>query len=126
LILDLDRFKEVNDTHGHVVGDEVLTRIAQVLRASIRASDALCRWGGEEFLVMLRDCSLAEGVRVAEKIRKAVEEATVRHKSQEIRTTVSIGVTAIMAGEAVEVPLHRADRALYSAKENGRNRVEQG
>jgi diguanylate cyclase (GGDEF)-like protein len=124
LLLDLDNFKTVNDTFGHVAGDAVLRELAKVLRGAIRASDILCRWGGEEFLVVLRDCQRDHAIATAEKIRAAVEAQVTVHGPDSIRTTASVGATPIQADEDMEDILHRADEALYLAKEKGRNRVE--
>ena len=124
LILDLDNFKAVNDTYGHVAGDAVLRELAQVLRTSVRASDILCRWGGEEFLVILRECEDSGAAATAEKIRICIENHVTRHEGEAIQTTASVGITSASPGEDMETILWRADKALYLAKERGRNRVE--
>jgi diguanylate cyclase (GGDEF)-like protein len=125
LLLDLDNFKAVNDTFGHVAGDAVLRELAGTLRGAIRASDILCRWGGEEFLVILRDCPQDQAAAIAEKIRRAVAGQITVHGSDSIQTTASVGVTPIRPDEDMEDILRRADEALYLAKANGRNRIEQ-
>jgi len=126
LLFDLDRFKEVNDTYGHLAGDAVLREVASVTRACIRASDVLCRWGGEEFIVLLRDCTRADAGRIAEKIRQAMDDLRVPHEGQQVQVTVSVGVTHMDAAEDQDLALLRADQALYRAKDKGRNRVEEG
>ncbi|MES2296251.1 MAG: diguanylate cyclase [Pseudomonadota bacterium] len=121
ILLDIDKFKSVNDTHGHQVGDQVLMAMAQVLRRCTRELDIVGRWGGEEFLVVASGTD-GEGARaLAEKLREAVAEhdfPVVGSKS------ASFGVAAFRAGDSIEGMMARADAALYRAKEGGRNRVE--
>ncbi len=119
LLFDIDHFKQVNDSHGHLAGDEVLQQVAELAAAAIRKSDTLARWGGDEFLVLLRDCSLEAAVETAETIRLAVEE-----KLQLRAVTVSLGVAEFRPGETGDSFLARADRALYVGKKEGRNRVK--
>lgn len=119
-ILDLDKFKRVNDNFGHLAGDEVLIRVANVLKNSVRESDIVGRWGGEEFLVILPETSIENANIVAEKIRAAVDKEyfpTVKH------ITCSLGVTSYIKGDTRDKLLLRADMALYSAKNSGRNKV---
>lgn len=125
LLFDLDRFKEVNDTHGHLAGDAVLREVASVTRACIRTSDVLCRWGGEEFIVLLRDCTRADARRIAEKIRETIAALRVAHEGQQVQVTTSAGVTHMDAAEDQDRALLRADQALYRAKDQGRNCVEE-
>lgn len=113
-LLDIDRFKAVNDTHGHLVGDRVLRDVAQALAASVREIDRVGRWGGEEFLVLMPDASAEQALKVAERIRAHVASASV---------TVSVGVAQYRTGEAVHAWLSRADRMLYQAKASGRDRT---
>lgn len=124
LLLDLDRFKAVNDTHGHEAGDEVLKAVAGTLVESVRSSDVVVRHGGEEFLVVLPDITAVKAVTVAEKIRKAIAGLRVCVGDVVFRPTVSIGV-AHLPGDAAdfEAVIRQADSALYQAKEAGRNRV---
>ncbi len=120
-LLDVDHFKQVNDTHGHLVGDDVLVRVAQVLKANTREGDVVGRWGGEEFMVIAPHTRTAEAGQLAERLRAAIanlEIPTVGHK------TASFGVTEYAAGDDLNQLLVRADAALYSAKRGGRNRVE--
>jgi len=126
MILDIDKFKNINDTYGHHVGDEVIIFVADILRKDQRESDVVCRYGGEEFVVLLPDTSLKNAVLVAEKIRKRIEEDVVSIGSEEsFQTTVSIGVSQvdILNESNIEATLKRADKALYEAKNLGRNRV---
>ena len=120
LLLDLDHFKDVNDQHGHPVGDEVLKRFVEIVRQNIRTSDILGRWGGEEFLVVSPHLGRDNAVKLAEKLRQAVEQACF---DAGIRLTASIGVAELRPGEPVDALVERADRALYQAKDGGRNRV---
>lgn len=121
LILDVDHFKEVNDTFGHLVGDMVLIKLGGILKSSIRGSDTVGRWGGEEFLMILPQTGLESARKVAEKIRIAVEEAEFPEVTH---ITCSIGAALYQAGDNKEKLLSDADAALYHAKNGGRNRVE--
>ncbi len=125
ILLDIDRFKSINDRFGHLKGDEVLAAIAGLIRGAIRANDLAGRWGGEEFLVLLKDCNLEQAMGIAEKIRAAVLEADfgLRPATDKEAVTVSLGVTQHRSGEGVDAILARADAALYRAKESGRNRT---
>lgn len=124
LLFDLDRFKNLNDTYGHLVGDAMLRAVADTVRASIRASDMLCRWGGEEFIVLLRDCSRPDARRLAETIRTKIVGIRLAHEGNELQTTASFGI-AMVGHETQDHVLQIADRAMYRAKENGRNLVEE-
>ena len=123
MLLDVDRFKDVNDTLGHLRGDTVLKRIAEVAAITLRRTDLVCRWGGEELVVLAHDCALADAARMAEQLRAAIAETPVLTPDDGTRVTVSIGVTEGLAGDDADSVLHRADRALYAAKAAGRNRV---
>jgi diguanylate cyclase (GGDEF)-like protein len=125
LLLDLDLFKRVNDTHGHRVGDAVLQVVADTLRASLRATDLAGRYGGEEFLVVLPQTDLAGGAVLAERVRVAIEETAIDVAADTaLSVTVSVGVAALEgAAQTVEQLVERADAALYAAKDAGRNRV---
>lgn len=120
LMLDLDHFKAINDQHGHPVGDEVLQQFVGILRTNVRGSDVVGRWGGEEFLIITPHLSLKNARQLAEKLRRAVEQARFAH---DLEITASIGVAQFSPGNPVGELIERADRALYQAKENGRNRV---
>lgn len=121
LVLDVDRFKRVNDAFGHEMGDRVLREVAQLLLKECRKPDMAGRWGGEEFMMILPQIDLAEAQDVADRIRERVE---VNKFADAVDLTVSIGVAALEAGEDPDGLFARADRALYAAKERGRNRVE--
>jgi diguanylate cyclase (GGDEF)-like protein len=125
LLLDVDHFKRFNDTHGHQAGDEALRRVGAALGASVRASDFVCRYGGEEFLVFLPECELAEATAKAETIRAAIAAIPLRFGDQPVPPiTVSIGVAMFPAVAATRsLLIQQADRALYRAKGAGRNRV---
>jgi diguanylate cyclase (GGDEF)-like protein/PAS domain S-box-containing protein len=120
LMLDIDHFKTINDTFGHQAGDHVLIEIASRLRRSLRGSDMVARWGGEEFVVLLRDCALPDALRLAEDIRAAIAELPFGAMGS---LTVSVGVAEARASEDLTTWLERADQALYRAKRSGRNEV---
>lgn len=121
LMFDIDFFKKINDQYGHNVGDEVLKKLASVIQDHIRVNDSLARWGGEEFVCILPFINLKEALKVAEKLRRLIEE-TVFIKGEII--TVSIGVSE-MNKELHQVNdlIENTDKAMYRAKEGGRNRV---
>jgi diguanylate cyclase (GGDEF)-like protein/PAS domain S-box-containing protein len=123
ILLDIDKFKSVNDTYGHQVGDSVLKESAKVLSSSVEDSDTLGRWGGEEFLIIASGKEIDEAKALAENLRCSMESYEF---SVVGRKTGSFGVSTYRAGDSEESLLQRADEALYRAKENGRNRVEVG
>jgi two-component system, cell cycle response regulator len=122
VMLDLDRFKPINDTHGHAAGDAVLREVAERLRAGLRASDVVARWGGEEFLVVLTGAPAEYALLVAERLREAVAEP-VEWPGGPLLCTASAGVAVVAQGSAPEDAIAAADAALYEAKSEGRNRV---
>ena len=120
IMVDIDHFKRVNDVHGHLVGDRALVDVARVLGEQIRASDALCRWGGEEFMILVPHLDLARAVQMADKLRAAVAAADFGVAGP---MTCSFGVATLGDGDrAVDLVL-RADTCLYGAKRTGRNCV---
>ncbi len=124
LILDVDHFKNVNDTYGHDVGDLVLKQIAATISKSIRTSDVVCRYGGEEFLILCKSTTLDGAELVGNRIRKQIEQTIIQSNKQCIRATVSIGVAERTdATTGFHAMLKKADQALYQAKNSGRNRV---
>ena len=124
LIADLDRFKLLNDTHGHAAGDTALRTIARTMLEASRLSDNIARYGGEEFALTIADVD-REGLRtIAERIRSLVENSSIRTDSLDLQATVSIGGTIASIGDTAEAIFERADAALYRAKDGGRNRVE--
>lgn len=124
--IDIDNFKAVNDAHGHVAGDTVIRTLAAIVRDHIRDSDILCRWGGDEFLLLLNDCTARDARAVAEKIRDAVRTRQVRHGGAEISITVSLGVVEYRQGEDVASIVARCDAILYESKRQGRDVVSGG
>ncbi|SFL79373.1 GGDEF domain-containing protein [Pseudomonas sp. NFACC46-3] len=125
-MLDLDHFKRINDNYGHLAGDRVLKLIASVLRKRLRSGDFIARFGGEEFVLLVPNTSLAAGAKLAEALRLAIEGCPFHFKGEPVTVTVSIGLTAFKPGEHSDLVLKRADQALYRAKSSGRNHVELG
>ncbi len=124
LMIDIDHFKRVNDSSGHVAGDQVLRHLSATMRQELRRVDTAGRLGGEEFAIILPGAALADAELFADRLRRKVAETAAMHDSRELPVTISIGVSEIRATDAgAEDVLGRADRALYRAKESGRNRV---
>ncbi len=121
--VDLDHFKAINDSHGHQAGDLVLRGFADIVCGRIRESDTLCRWGGDEFLVLLEDSDADDALRTAERIREAVHERPIAYAGKRIAFSVSMGVAQYHRGENLESLVARADEALYEAKQAGRDQV---
>jgi len=125
MMIDIDHFKLINDTHGHLAGDAVLVHFANVLQHSVRNEDVVSRWGGEELAIVLRATPIDPAVALGERLRKLVEQTLVVHKGHQLRATISIGVAGFPQAkvETVEQLVEAADQALYRAKNAGRNRV---
>lgn len=123
ILCDLDHFKQVNDTYGHVNGDKILAKTAQVMHASVRTSDACYRYGGEELAVLLPNTALDDACVVAERIRAAIETSPLHTPDGDIFVTMSAGVSTFVAEDTAASLLQRADSALYLAKRQGRNCV---
>ena len=124
LMLDLDHFKAINDTYGHLVGDRVLRAVAGACRRVLREGDVLVRYGGEEFLVLLPGAGPEDVRQVGERVRRAIEETSVT--DGELRTAVTVSLGGATFRDATDSPeslIARADKALYEAKEGGRNRI---
>lgn len=124
---DIDHFKIINDTHGHIIGDNILKRIAKLLNADLRSKDMTARWGGEEFLMILPDTELSEAYEICERLRANIEASMFygKDKTQPIEVTMSFGISVEQTSNVTYKRLiANADQALYQAKENGRNRVE--
>lgn len=121
LLIDIDYFKKINDTYGHLVGDEVLKKIGKMLKESIRLTDSAVRWGGEEFAILLRNTSMFSARDFANRIRSDIAAAVF---ADNVRVTISVGLGEYLPPENEIDFLHRIDRALYRAKQGGRNRVE--
>ncbi len=123
LVVDLDYFKQINDTYGHGVGDLVLKTLAQTLQATSRGADTVFRYGGEEFVVVLSNTDVVGAKISAERLRQAIENIRINFEGVWIPLTASVGVASLCHGETKENLLERADRALYVAKAEGRNRI---
>ncbi|MEM6846502.1 MAG: GGDEF domain-containing protein [Pseudomonadota bacterium] len=126
IALDIDRFKTINDTHGHIVGDEVLTAIAGRIQSEQRDTDAMVRTGGEEFIIVIPGGSTDDAAEVAERLREVLERELVSTSAGAISVTASFGVSSLPASwtpASFDSALHAADDALYEAKRNGRNTV---
>ena len=123
VFFDIDDFKNVNDRHSHRVGDLVLKTVARTLRHNIRAIDLVGRWGGEEFLVILRSTDLRNLKLIAGKLRVLVERSLLMEKGKPVRVTVSGGATLARAGDTVTGLVERADLLMYKAKQAGKNRI---
>lgn len=121
--IDIDHFKSVNDTYGHQGGDAVIQAVADLIRRNIREADTLCRWGGEEFLLLLDDCALDDAGHRAEIIRQAVAGTRINYGRDKIAVTISLGVAQHRPGETLLALISRADGALYAAKQAGRDQV---
>lgn len=122
-IFDLDHFKKINDTYGHLAGDQVLIEFADLLKSLFRDYDIIFRYGGEEFVVVLPNTDEAEAIQIIERIREKIEQTVVRVDQNEIQVTVSVGVTEFQLDESIDMLISRADCILYRAKSTGRNRV---
>ena len=124
IIIDIDFFKNINDNYGHIVGDEILKKLSQLMKSSFRNTDKVCRWGGEEFAILLPSTSMTNAINVAEKIRQKVEKSSHQVKEKSINYTISLGVSESLAvDESIDQIINRADTALYKAKDGGRNCV---
>ena len=124
LLLDLDHFKQVNDVHGHSAGDLVLQAVAAALRQGVRPYDLCCRYGGEEFLVILPETALEDAAGIAERLRRDIENLKITAaKETALQITASIGAAALLGHETIDQLIARADEAMYNAKSTGRNRV---
>ncbi len=122
MVIDIDHFKQVNDTYGHLAGDTVLKHVAQVIQNTVRRSDEVFRYGGEEFVVILSNTKI-EGARfIAERVRMAIKNLVIKSREQ-LKITASIGIAATGTTNDVNDTLYHADKALYEAKENGRDKV---
>lgn len=123
-MVDVDAFKRVNDTYGHLVGDQILRRIAQAMRVTLRSSDFLCRYGGDEFAILMPETPLDAGVQAAERLLGAVVAQSVEADGQVVRISVSVGVAEMSPQSAsLDALMQTADHALYAAKNAGKNRV---
>jgi len=121
VMLDIDFFKKINDTYGHDIGDRVLVEVSNIILQSLRNTDTISRWGGEEFVMLLPTANLQTALKIAENIRKTIEQKEINIAKH---VTVSLGVTEVQKEDILESALKRADEALYEAKKSGRNCVK--
>jgi diguanylate cyclase (GGDEF)-like protein len=124
VLLDVDYFTQINDRYGHLAGDKVLQAVAQVVRGMLRESDAVARWSGQEFIVLLKECSLNQAALVAEKLRVAIDRHDFSGVFAGQQVTISLGVAQYFRGESAASFFGRADQALHRAKANGMNRLQ--
>lgn len=122
-IIDIDYFKKINDTYGHKAGDEILKSVSDTLRKSLRETDLLFRYGGEEFVIILEKIGPEKAVQLAEKLRTVIEKDYLVYKNKKIQVTISIGIACLNEGDEEQSFFENADKALYEAKGSGRNRV---
>jgi diguanylate cyclase len=123
IICDVDHFKRINDTYGHLAGDKVLKVLAREISKRVRKSDFVARYGGEEFAIVMANTSLEDAERLTNKLRQAIEHCPFHFKEKQVQITMSFGVAAYQPGDTSDLVFDRADKALYSAKGQGRNRV---
>ncbi|MHB1174421.1 MAG: putative bifunctional diguanylate cyclase/phosphodiesterase [Sulfuriferula sp.] len=124
ILFDLDRFKMLNDNYGHDIGDKFLLGVSEVAKQTLRTSDWLCRWGGEEFLALLPDTDEQDAFKIAERLRNKIEKLSIQFNAQKIKATASMGIASYPRdGDSSEFLIKAADAALYEAKKTGRNRV---
>ncbi len=123
IMFDIDYFKKINDTYGHGAGDEVLKSVANVIMGSTRAGDLAVRYGGEEFIVFLSNCTEKDSLRIGEKVRKTVSRLKFEGALEEVKITISAGIALRHQKEQLSDFIERADRALYRAKDTGRDKV---
>ena len=126
LFMDIDHFKRFNDTYGHDVGDKVLKMVAQTFISNSRPFDVYARWGGEEFLGVIRNVDLVELEKIGNRMRMLVEESFIMHEGKRLKVTISIGATLFKDDDALESVVKRADTLLYESKNAGRNRITVG
>lgn len=123
-LFDIDNFKNINDKYGHIAGDKVIYTTASIIKNHIRESDIFCRWGGEEFLLLLPECESKAAMIITEKIREIIYKEQIQIENELISITISIGVASYISNESEEALIQRADKALYTAKKTGKNKVE--
>jgi diguanylate cyclase (GGDEF)-like protein len=122
-IFDLDHFKSINDRYGHNGGDAVLRSVSLTLRQQLRGTDSVGRWGGEEFVGLLVNIGLQQGIQKADEIRERISEAAIEIGGDILRVTTSVGVACFTGAETLDQLVDIADRKLYEAKQSGRNKV---
>ena len=124
VFFDIDHFKQVNDTYGHECGDMVLASAANCIKESLRGSDIVFRYGGEEFVILLSDTDLAGAKTISERIRLKIENHTIAYGMNTLKLTASLGISTLRKNDTPESLTKRADKAMYLAKENGRNQIQ--
>jgi len=122
-MIDIDKFKKINDTYGHDIGDSVIISLANILKRDTKGGDLVARFGGEEFCVALRDVDKNQAIGFFAKLRKTISDFTLKVDKHSINFTVSVGLS-FNDGSTIKEMIKQADEALFKAKENGRNRVE--
>ncbi len=125
ILFDIDNFKRINDLYGHLVGDKILRELAELISRSVRRSDYLARYGGEEFVILLPDSNLHNCIKIAEKLRKLIEDHSFYHAEQPLKLTISLGVTSneVPQANSPDALVELVDKALYKAKRDGKNCV---
>lgn len=126
ILLDIDNFKSVNDIYGHHIGDDVIISIANILMENTRKNDIVCRYGGEEYIILLPETELVVSMKLAEKVRELVENLVIKlPKEKELRVSISIGVSManMIVDNNIEIAINKADNAMYEAKRSGKNKV---
>jgi diguanylate cyclase (GGDEF)-like protein len=123
VVVSLDNFKSVNDTYGHEVGDRVLKALSKTLINNLTSGDYIFRYGGEEFVILLKEANADYILYTSEKLRKLANKSSIRHMNKDIVFSVSIGATLVQPGEGIKSALNRADEALYLSKHTGKNKT---
>ena len=122
-VCDLDFFKKINDTYGHAAGDKVLSKVGEIFNKTLRGTDFSCRFGGEEFLILLPETNTEDAKLAMEKLRSKIEESPFHFRGERVQVTVSIGLSQFVQGDSLDQVFARADQAVYEAKDSGRNRI---
>lgn len=123
-VCDLDFFKKINDSYGHAAGDKVLSKVGELFNKTLRSTDFSCRFGGEEFVILLPETNVDAAKRAMEKVRMRIEESPFHFRGERVQVTISIGISEFATGDTLEQVFERADQAMYEAKHQGRNCVQ--
>ena len=124
ILMDIDNFKSLNDTYGHLFGDKILSGMGEIIKSAIRMQDTAYRYAGDEFTIILPETELEKAIAVAERVRQAIENETqVLSDPRPLKVTVSIGVVEYLTDEEIKSFVHRADSAMYESKRKGRNNI---
>lgn len=124
IFFDIDHFKDINDNYGHECGDIALSAVANHIKEALRSSDIVFRYGGEEFVILLNDTNIDGAKIIAEKIRKSIENHSIAYGMEILKLTASLGISTLRGDDSPESLVNRADKAMYQAKQNGRNQVQ--